>query len=196
MWFGESAITSVRKAAKNNAVRFDGAVTYDLTQESISASTSKAAQQVKSSGSKAIILSADAGGALPLLGQFLPAAGVSPATTKYLGLARWDIPTRTLTIPGLQTGWFAVPDLAASQGYSQRYRATYGTAPEQVIGAAAYDGMLAVIDAAKRGGVANLSPASMSQSPAIVGANGLFKLQPSGLTRRGLAIAEVAGWNL
>lgn len=190
---GGSAVASVQKAANAAGVRFDGSVTYELTQESISASTTATAQKIKATGSQALILAADSGGALPLLGQFLPAAGVLPSSTKYLGLARWDIPSRTLTIPGLQTGWFAVPDLAAAQGYSQRYRAKYSSAPERVIGAAAYDGMLAVINAAKRGGLNNLSPAMMAKAPAIVGANGLFKLQPSGLTRRGLAIAEVSG---
>ncbi len=48
-------------------------------------------------------------GALPILSQLLPENGVSPATTQFIGLQRWDIPASARALPGLQGGWFALP---------------------------------------------------------------------------------------
>jgi hypothetical protein len=33
-----------------------------------------------------------------------------PGTTQFIGLTRWDIPPATLSLPGVQGGWFAMPD--------------------------------------------------------------------------------------
>ena len=47
--------------------------------------------------------------------------GIDKATTQFIGLTRWDIPPATLALPGVQGGWFAMPD----PGLHAQFRARY-----------------------------------------------------------------------
>ena len=117
-------------------------------------------------------------------------AGLDPATTRYIGLTRWDIPQATLSLPGVQSGWFALPDPALFQQFQSRYATAYGEPPHPIAGLA-YDGIAAVGALMKRGGEGGLSSAALSQGAGFVGVNGIFRLLPDGTNERGLAVAEI-----
>ena len=84
---------------------------------------------VGSSGADAMFTTATTASALPLLTQLLPESGVDPAQTQFIGLTRWDIPSQTLELPGVQNGWFALPDPGRSAAFQSRYQVAYGAAP-------------------------------------------------------------------
>ena len=86
---------------------------------------------IEGSGANALFLTTSSASALPLFAQLLPEAGIQSATTQYVGLTRWDIPQQTLALPGVQGGWFALPDTAASGAFSNRYKAAYGSDPHE-----------------------------------------------------------------
>jgi ABC-type branched-subunit amino acid transport system substrate-binding protein len=120
----------------------------------------------------------------------LAEGGLDPATTRYIGLTRWDIPQATLALPGVQGGWFALPDPALFQQFQSRYSTAYGETPHPIAGLA-YDGMAAIGALMKRGGNGGLSASALTQSAGYVGVNGIFRFLPDGTNERGLAVAQV-----
>ena len=45
--------------------------------------------------------------------------GSSPSDVQYIGLQRWDVPASARTLPGLQNGWFAMPDPGLQEQFQQ-----------------------------------------------------------------------------
>ncbi len=137
-----------------------------------------------------VFLTADAAGALPILARMLPEAGIDPATVKYIGLTRWDIPFQTLSLPGVQGGWFALPDPGLNAQFQSRFTAAYGEQPHAIAGLA-YDGIAAIGALAKSGRPDALSRASLTQPSGFAGVNGVFRLRSDGTNERGLAVAQI-----
>ena len=163
---------------------------YEFSQNGVVSAVPGIVASARSSGAQAVFLTADTAGALPLITQLLMEGGLDPATTRYIGLTRWDIPQATLALPGVQGGWFALPDPALFQQFQSRYAASYGEPPHPIAGLA-YDGMAAVGALIKRGGDNTLSAAALTQGAGYVGVNGIFRLLADGTNERGLAVAQI-----
>ena len=161
---------------------------YEFSQNGIVAAAPSIAATAR--GADAVFLTADAAGALPLLTQLLRENGLDPATSQFIGLTRWDIPPATAGLPGVQGGWFALPDPSVYQQFQARYQAAYGEAPPPIAGLA-YDG-IAAIGALARGGKA-LSAQSLTQGSGFAGVGGIFRLRSDGTNERGLAVAQIRG---
>ncbi|MEO6300448.1 MAG: penicillin-binding protein activator [Paracoccaceae bacterium] len=184
---GSAAIQRAVSAAGGSVAAVGG---YEFSQSGIVAAMSGIATSAKSSNANAIFFTADTAGALPLVSQLLMENGVSPATTQFIGLTRWDIPSANLSLPGVQGGWFALPDPGLMQQYQTRYQAAYGEAPHPTAGFA-YDGMAAIGALAKQGGGAALTSAGLTQGAGFVGVNGIFRFRGDGTNDRGLAVAQI-----
>jgi ABC-type branched-subunit amino acid transport system substrate-binding protein len=184
---GQIARSSVTKAAAGTNVSVVGTGSFEFSQEGIVGAVPGIAATVKNSGANALMLTSDSTGALPLLAQRLPEQGVSPSVVKYMGLTRWDIPNQTLTLPGVQGGWFALPDPTLSARFSGRYQSAYGAAPHPLAGLA-YDGIAAVgaLVAKNR----DMSRENLTNPSGFVGVNGVFRLLRDGTSQRALAIAQ------
>ncbi len=182
---GRNAIQQGAAAAGASVVATAG---FEYSQNGIIQAVPGIAAQARTTGAQAVFLTSDAGGALPLLTQMLSENGVSPATTQYIGLTRWDILPTVVTLPGVQGGWFTMPDPVLHEQYKARYSATYGSEPHWLSGVA-YDGVAAVAALAKRG--SPLDRASLTQGAGYVGVNGIFRLLPNGSNERGLAVAQI-----
>jgi hypothetical protein len=191
----QTAAGEVGKAAIQSAVVSAGGSvsavgSYQFSQNGIVQAVSDIASSAKSSTSQAVFLTADTGGALPLLTQLLMENGVDPTTTQYIGLTRWDIPAANLTQPGVQGGWFALPDPGLAQQFQSRYQAAYGAPPHATAGLA-YDGMAAIGALVKQNGPDGLNAGSLTQGAGFVGVNGVFRFLPNGTNERGLAVAQI-----
>ncbi|MEM9125396.1 MAG: penicillin-binding protein activator [Pseudomonadota bacterium] len=184
---GQSAIAS---ALGGSRVSNAGTVSYDRSQQGVINAVPTVTATVQSSGADSIFLTATTAGALPLFSQLLPEAGVSPATTQFIGLTRWDIPPQTLELPGVQGGWFALPDPSKAAAYRQRYNATYGEAPHPISGLA-YDGIAAIGALVSQGQSNALTGAALTQSAGFQGVGGIFRLLSNGTNERGLAVATI-----
>ena len=182
---GLAAIEASVLAASGSVV---GVMGYEFSQNGIVQAAPAIAATVRDTGANALFLTADTAGSLPLLTQLLRDNGLSPAVTQFLGLTRWDIPPAPLALPGVQGGWFALPDPSLYQQYAQRYSAAYGSAPHPISGLA-YDGIAAIGALARRGG--GLSTAALTQGAGFAGVTGVFRLLPDGSNERGLAVAEI-----
>lgn len=168
---------------------------YEFSQNGIVSAVPGLAASAKSSGAQAVFLTADSAGALPLISQLLSEAGIPPATTQYIGLTRWDIPQATLALPGVQGGWFAMPDPGLFQQFQTRYTTAYAEGPHPIAGLA-YDGIAAIGALIKRGGEGGLSAAALTQGAGFVGVNGIFRFLPDGSNERGLAVAQIVNSQL
>ncbi|NVO56511.1 penicillin-binding protein activator [Rhodobacteraceae bacterium B1Z28] len=187
---GQLGQAAIANALGNSRVKNAGTVGYDRSQQGVINSVPTIKATVDSTGADSIFLTATTAGALPLYTQLLPEAGVSPATTQFIGLTRWDIPSQTLELPGVQGGWFALPDPSKSQSYRQRYNATYGEAPHPISGLA-YDGIAAIGALVGQGKSNALTGAALTQNAGFQGVGGIFRLRPNGTNERGLAVATI-----
>lgn len=187
---GQLGRNAIQQAIAANGATLSGSVDYALSQEGVRGAVPRVQAVMQSSGANALFLTANSATALPLLAEMLPAAGIRNSTSQYIGLTRWDIPAQTLALPGIQGGWFALPDPGASAAFSARYNAAYGERPLDIAGLA-FDGIAAIGSLVKSGNKNALTTSALTQGAGFKGANGIFRLRPDGTNQRGLAVAAV-----
>ncbi len=184
---GRAAITAGVQGAGGSVV---GTQSYEFSQNGIVGAVPGIAAAVRSTGAQGLFFTADTAGALPLVTQLLSENGVNPATTRFIGLTRWDVPPASVSLPGLQGGWFAMPDPGLYNQYQARYQAAFGEAPHPISGLA-YDGIAAIGALVRAGKADALTAAALTQGAGFVGVNGIFRLRADGTNERGLAIATI-----
>ena len=163
---------------------------YEFSQNGVVSAAPVIAANARSAGAQAIFMTADTAGALPLISQLLADNGMGPSVTQFIGLTRWDIPAATLALPGVQGGWFAMPDPALYAQYQARYQASFSEPPHPISGLA-YDGVAAIGALLRNAGPGPIRAASLIQGAGFVGVNGIFRLRADGTNERGLAIAQI-----
>ncbi|MEM8576418.1 MAG: penicillin-binding protein activator [Pseudomonadota bacterium] len=187
---GQIGRNAIQNAIGRTGGELVGSVDYPLSQQGVVSAVPQIKSAVENGAASAVFMTAPSAGALPLLTQLMPEQGISPATTQFIGLTRWDIPPQTLALPGVQGGWFALPDPARTSAFRARYEATYGSAPHPLAGVA-FDGIAAVTALARQGRSDALTAGALTQGAGFQGATGVFRLRPDGTNERGLAVATV-----
>lgn len=187
---GQLGRNAIQRAITANGATLSGQVEYALSQEAVRAVVPRVKAAIDSSGANALFMTANSSTALPLLADVLPVAGIRNSTTQFVGLSRWDIPTQTLAVPGIQGGWFALPDPGASAAFAARYTTAYGERPLDIAGLA-FDGVAAIGSLVKSKKGNALTAAALTQGAGFRGANGIFRLLNDGTNERGLAVATV-----
>ncbi len=165
---------------------------YEFSQNGVVQAAPGIVASARSAGAEAVFLTADTAGALPLVTQLLSDNGLSPASTQYIGLTRWDIPAATLALPGVQGGWFALPNPALYAQFQSRYQASFSEPPHP-IASLAYDGIAAIGALSRSGSAGPISKPALTQGAGFIGVNGIFRLRSDGGNERGLAVAQVRG---
>ncbi len=177
-------------AAATGGARIVGAIPYEFSGPGVSAAVPTIVSTARATGATSMFLTADSAGALPLLAQLLPEAGLTGTSVQYVGLTRWDIPAATLAMPGIQGGWFALPDPGLNAQFQARYSAAYGEAPHPIAGLA-YDGIAAIGALVKSGRPDPFSASALTQGAGYAGVTGVFRLRGDGTNERGLAVAQI-----
>jgi hypothetical protein len=167
-----------------------GVTSYEFSQNGIVQAAKGIVTTARTTGATALFLTADTAGALPLLTQLLVDNGIDRTSTQFIGLTRWDVPAATLALPGVQGGWFAMPDPGLQAQFQSRYQAAYGTAPAAVAGLA-YDGIAAIGALARTSGGAPITREALTQPAGFAGVSGIFRLLANGTNERGLAVAQI-----
>jgi ABC-type branched-subunit amino acid transport system substrate-binding protein len=185
---GEVARDAVQRAVANAGGTVSGVASYEFSQTGVINAISGVMEQIRSGNANALVITSDASAALPLFAQLLPENGLDTEAVRVMGLTRWDVPSQTLELSGLQGGWFALPDPNATNAFNARYRAAYGGMPH-VLAPIGYDAMRAVTETAAALGA--LGAGDLTASSGFAGANGVFRLRPSGTVQRAMAIAEI-----
>ena len=178
-----------RAIAANGAVPA-GTVAHEFSQQAVINAVPNIRDTAEANQASAVFFTANTAGALPLFTQMLPEAGLDPANTQYIGLSRWDTPPQTLELPGVQGGWFALPDPQRNAQFQTRYQTAYGNPPHALAGLA-YDGIAAVGALVSSGKSDALTTASLTQPAGFQGVNGIFRFLPGGTNERALAVATI-----
>jgi len=181
---------AIQQAILRNAAIPAGSVSYEFSQDAVIAAVPRIREAADENAADAIFFTDNSAGALPLFTQLLPEAGLGQDKAQYIGLARWDTPPQTLELPGVQGGWFAMPDPQRSAQFQSRFEAAYGAPPHALAGLA-YDGIAAVGALAGTGERDALSREALTQPAGFQGVNGVFRLMPDGSNERALAVATV-----
>ncbi|MEM7711888.1 MAG: penicillin-binding protein activator, partial [Pseudomonadota bacterium] len=185
---GQVAATAVRSAARGTGAQITGSQGYELSQQGITAAAPAIAAEARSTGSNAVFLTGNTAGDLPVISQLLTDQGIGGDEVRFLGLTRWDIPADALALPGLQGGYFALPDPAPLQQFNARYNGSYGSRPHPLAGLA-FDGMAAIGAIASRGGT--VGRRALTAGAGFAGTNGVFRLRGDGTIERSLAVAQI-----
>ena len=193
--YGQDAAESQGRDAINRAVAgtsasVAGTASFELSQQGVINAVPGIAGQIRSSGADAVFFTSGTAGALPILTQLLSENSVGPASTQFIGLQRWDIPASAMALPGLQGGWFAIPDPGLNASFQNRYTSAYGASPHPIAGLA-YDGIAAIGALVKSNGPDALTRGALTQGSGFVGVNGVFRLLNDGTNERGLAVAQI-----
>ena len=130
----------------------------------------------------------ESGSDLKLVADQLASAGFDPARIHVLGTGLWDIPGLARESAFLNGGWYAAPDPAARRVFVGGYKAAYGQDPPR-LATLAYDATALAAVLAKRG--LSYDEASLTNPNGFSGLDGIFRLTPSGVVERGLAVNEV-----
>lgn len=189
---GTQGRDAIQRAVDAQGASVVATVGYALSQQDVIASIPRIQTAVSGQGADAVFMTTDTATALPLLSQLLPEAGISSVVAQFIGLTRWDIPAQTLSLPGVQNGWFAVPDPSASAAFSNKYQAAYGRAPHP-IGGLAFDAIAAIGALASQGATGKISAGALTQGAGFRGASGIFRLNADGTNSRSLAVATITG---
>jgi len=181
---------AIEQAITGNGAIPAGSVSYGFSQQAVIDAVPRIKRAAEEADANAIFFTANAAGALPLFTQILPEAGLGQDKVQYIGLTRWDTPPQTLELPGVQGGWFALPDPVRSAQFRSRFEAAFGN-PPHVLSALAYDGIAAIGALAKEGGRGALSRDGLTQPAGFQGADGVFRFTGDGINERLLAVATV-----
>ncbi len=187
---GQMGLNAFQSAAANSSLRIVSAQSFELSQESVVNTVPLIRASAEIEDVDTLFLTSSSAGALPLLAQLLPEAGLDPTQIQYVGLTRWDIPTQTLELNGLQGGWFAVPDLTRTENFSAQFQEQFDNRPHQ-LASLAFDGVAAIGALAQEGFSDILTREALTQPSGFQGVDGIFRLKVDGTNERGLAIATV-----
>ena len=189
---GEVGKAAIERAVAAAGGTVAGVSSYEFSQNGIVEATTGIVQSAKSTGATALFLTADTAGALPLLSQLLVDNGIDRAGVQFIGLTRWDIPAGTLALPGVQGGWFAMPDPGLQAQFQARYAAAYGT-PPAAVASLAYDGIAAIGALARSSNGGPITREALAQPAGFAGVSGVFRFLANGTNERGLAVAAIRG---
>jgi hypothetical protein len=187
---GRAGKAAIDQALLTNGAVSAGSVPYEFSQQAVINAVPDIRSAAEENQANAIFFTANTAGALPLFTQMLPESGLGQDKAQYIGLARWDSPPQTLELPGVQGGWFAMPDPQRNAQFQARFQEAYGSPPHALSGLA-YDGIAAVGALASSGQSDALTTGSLTQPAGFQGVNGVFRLMADGTNQRALAVATV-----
>jgi branched-chain amino acid transport system substrate-binding protein len=144
---------------------------------------------VSPGGADRALLIAEGGERLRFVADLLQADGMAPGQVQILGTGTWDEPWIS-SEPALVGGWFAAPPPSARNRFVQNYARAYGEAPPRLAGLAYDATALAAVVGRIIGGM-DLTPDVLTTPAGFIGSEGIFRLTPSGVSERGLAVLEV-----
>ena len=185
--FGRLAL---ERAAMDTPLEIVATQSFEFSQDGVVSAVPLIRAAVEIEEVDLIFLTSTTAGALGLLVQMLPEAGIEPDMVQFAGLARWDVPAQNLALPGVQGGWFALPDYRKAERFSARYKEAYGAQPHQLAGLA-YDGIAALGALLAAGESERFNAKALTQSAGFEGVDGIFRLNNDGTNQRGLAVAKV-----
>lgn len=137
------------------------------------------------------IILADGAQATQQMLQALGSVGVSPRRVQFAGTGLWD-DRNVFSIKELEGAWFAAPDENGFRGFSQRYRARYGSDPARTA-SLSYDAVSLVAQLVKTQGPNRFTEEVLTSRSGFAGVDGVFRFRNDGTCERSLSVMEIRG---
>ncbi len=131
----------------------------------------------------------ESGDRLKVIAPLLLFFDIDPRRVHALGPLEWDSP-ETWTEPALVGGWYPAPAEESHRVFQQSYRETYGQMPPPRA-SLGYDATALAVVLARGGGRDTFSREAITAPNGFAGVDGIFRLLPSGVVERGLAVKEI-----
>ena len=187
--YGAVVEAALQKAVSSAGARVIQIERYDAADpESMKAKVAAIAAVAKQ-GTIDAILMPDGGTAPAALALLFTAAGVSGDKIKFMGSGQWD-DAAVAGASNLNGAWYPAPDRSGYGAFAQRYQAAFGIAPFRPA-TLAYDATSLAAGLSGRFGAERFKDATLTSSSGFIGIDGAFRLLPSGLNERGLAVYEI-----
>lgn len=192
---GQIGGAAIEGAIARNRATMAGKTAHGLSRAEMDSIAPTIAQAAAANQAQAIFLTGNNAAVLPEITAALARVGLTGQAIQMMGLTRWDVPSERASLPQLQNGWFAVPDLARIAEFNARYRAAYGETPHE-FATLAYDGVSAIAANVRAGRKNAVTTAGLTQGAGYAGIQGAFRLRPDGSNQRQLSVATLQGGRL
>ena len=187
---GTFGLQAFRKAAQKSGIAIVSEQGFEFNETAVVNAIPMIRAAVEIEQADLLLLTSNSSGALPLLAQLLPENGVDPMAVQYAGLGRWDVPAQMLDLPGVQNGWFAVPDTTSNENFATRYELVNGGRPHN-LASLAYDAVSIIAQIGRGDGGAVLSAQNLTNPNGFKGVDGIFRLKNDGTNERALSLAQI-----
>ena len=187
---GQAGRDAIASAVRANGAQLAGVSSYPLSQQGIFTNVGQITSNLRSNDAQAVFLTGGVTGDLPIITTALDDNGLGPDDIQYIGLTRWNAVPQAMSLPSLQGGVFAIPDIGLTASFESRFFSAYGATPHPLAGLA-YDGIAAIGALVATGNPEALTKAALTTPQGFQGTNGVFRLLPNGLNERGLAVATL-----
>lgn len=135
----------------------------------------------------------ESGERLKIIAPLLLFYDIDPRRVHALGTVEWDTP-ETWTEPALVGAWYPAPAQASHAAFGASYREAYGQ-PAPPLASLGYDATALAVVLARSGGRDGFSRAALAAPNGFVGVDGIFRLSPTGVVERGMAVKEIGARN-
>lgn len=135
------------------------------------------------------VLIPEGGAKLRAIAPLLAFYDIDTRKVRLLGTVEWDEPALA-TEPSLYGGWFPAPAPKAREGFAKLYAESYGQRAPR-LASLAYDATALAVVLARGGGEDKFAIPALTAANGFSGIDGIFRLLPSGVVERGLAVKEM-----
>lgn len=135
------------------------------------------------------VLIPEGGAKLRAIAPLLPFYDIDTRKVRLLGTVEWDEPALA-TEPALFGSWFPAPSPKAREGFAKLYSESYGRRAPR-LASLAYDATALAVVLARGGGQEKFAIPALTAANGFSGIDGIFRLLPSGVVERGLAVKEM-----
>ena len=126
---------------------------------------------------------------LPQLDSLLPKLALEQQSPQLLGTSAWDYPGAH-RLSQLSGAWFAAPDPRGWREFSERFARSYAAMPPR-LASLSHDAMLLVTALSTAPQGTRFALANLTRNGGFNGVDGAFRLLPTGLVERSLAVLEL-----
>lgn len=135
------------------------------------------------------VLIPEGGAKLRAIAPLFPFYDIDTRKVRLLGTVEWDEPALA-TEPALFGGWYPAPAPRARAGFAKLYAETYGRRAPR-LASLAYDATALAAVLARSEGQDKFGIPILTATNGFSGIDGIFRLLPSGVVERGLAVKEM-----
>lgn len=181
---------AVLGALQASAQRLGGQVTQVERYEPSLADPAQIVQPVVQSPVRAeALMLAEGAPKVQQMAAALSGGGGNPQSVRLLGTGLWDDPSIGQE-PALVGAWFAAPAPPQRADFEARFEALYGRKPPR-IATLSYDATALAATQTRLRAADPFTRTALTDPSGFEGVDGLFRLRPTGLTERGLAVLEI-----